>query len=297
MSSDEVIRVDGYFGFKPNLGLEIAAITVYAILTVIVFYLNVKKRTFFMMPIVVGGALEIFGFAWRIWETSHFNSEAGYILYLVPVLVAPTVLAAADYSLASVVMSKGNVRIPFFTPKVTKYLFLVCDIAAFFIQGLGGSVAASAKTISVEKTGSNIVLGGLAISLAVFLIFLLLSLALQLKIHRQHSGDKSWMRIFYVVYVNMLCLSIRAFYRVAEFRQGSTHNKLSIDEAYFYTLDVLLMMILMFTWIPFHPSTFGLTKDTEVITPLPTDEKTKGAKETELKEVKEASKEVKANIP
>jgi RTA1 like protein len=49
-----------------------------------------------------GGFLEVIGFAARIWETSNNQNEAGYIIYLVPVLVAPTILAAADYSLTSI---------------------------------------------------------------------------------------------------------------------------------------------------------------------------------------------------
>eukprot|EP00026_Physarum_polycephalum_P014648 Phypoly_transcript_15186.p1 GENE.Phypoly_transcript_15186~~Phypoly_transcript_15186.p1 ORF type:complete len:283 (+),score=51.62 Phypoly_transcript_15186:82-930(+) len=261
--------VDGYFGFKPIMGLQIAALVVYSLLTATVLGLNIWKRAWFMMAIVVGGALEIFAFAWRIWETSHYNSEAGYILYLVPVLVAPTVLAAANYALAASIMIKADVRVPIFTPKVTKWVFLVCDVAAFFIQGIGGSVAGAAKTVKTAQTGSNIILGGLAISLGVFVIFLILAAALHFKIRRQQHVR--WMNIFYVVYVNMLCLSIRAVYRVVEFAQGDYHNKISDNETYFYVLDVLLMMILIASWIPFHPSFLGLSmrdEDESAVTPM-----------------------------
>jgi len=272
-SEAELFLKTGYFGFKPILGIEVAALVVYSILTICVLYLNVRKRTWFMMPIVVGGALEIFGFAWRIWETSNDHSEVGFILYLVPVLVAPTVLAAADYALASVVMTKANTRIRFFSPKVTKYLFLVCDIAAFLIQGMGGSIAGSAKTQKQQQLGSNIVLFGLGISLAVFIIFLFLSVGLHVKIRKSADGttDLRWMKIFYVVYANMTFLSIRAIYRVAEFGQKNYHNKLSDNEVYFYFLDCLLMILLIAVWVPWHPSVFGLTKDT--IHPIPDDEK------------------------
>lgn len=254
---------DGYFGFSPNIPLEIFATVLYFVLTIGVLYKNIKHRTWFMMPIVIGGLLECFGFCYRTWETYNLNSEVGFILYLVPVLVAPTILAAGDYGLASVIMIRGNVRVRFFTPKKTKYLFLICDIAAFFIQGIGGSVAGTSKDASQARLGSNIVLVGLGISLAVFIIFLIIAFILHIKIRASSAAGANlqWQGIFYVIYVNMICLSIRALYRVAEFQGGSTKGALSVDEAYFYVLDVVLMMILIASWIPFHPSHFGLTKE------------------------------------
>jgi RTA1 like protein len=49
-------------------------------------------------------------------------------------------------------------RVCVFTPKKTKWLFLICDIAAFFIQAMGGSIAASAKNVSSQRTGALIFL-------------------------------------------------------------------------------------------------------------------------------------------
>jgi RTA1 like protein len=99
--------------------------------------------------------------------------------------------------------------------------------------------------------------------LAVFVIFLFISVVLHLKVRNNvdDGEDKRWTNIFFVVYLNMTCLSVRALYRVAEFAQTNYHSKLSTNEAYFYSLDVLLMIILMASWIPFHPSRFGMKKE------------------------------------
>jgi RTA1 like protein len=120
LASSDNFAEDGYFGFQPIKGLEIAALIIYCILTVLALTMNIRKKSWFMNPIVAvsppipiaqislsnssnqGGVLEIIGFAARIWETSNNQSEAGYIVYLVPVIVAPTVLAAANYSLTSI---------------------------------------------------------------------------------------------------------------------------------------------------------------------------------------------------
>jgi len=259
--------IDGYFGFYPIKGLEYAALIIFIILLLTITIQNIKHRTWFMMALSVGGLLEVVAFIFRIYTTYHPMSEAGYIIYLVSVLVAPTVLAAADYSLASLVMNRGKLSFCCFTPKVTKWVFLICDLFAFVLQGLGGAVAGSAKKLSQVHTGTHIILIGLAVSLAVFVIFLFLSMALHLAIKKRTGktlDDHSWMRIFYVIYANMTFLTIRAFYRVAEFHSGSNRTSLSTNEAYFYVLDTLMMILVMLSWVVFHPSRFGVTKDIDL---------------------------------
>jgi len=213
-----------YFGYTPTKGLEYAAVALFAIGTFSILFLNIWKKAWYMMALFVGGLMEVVGFGAMIYTTGNMNLD-GFIVYLVCVLVAPTVLAAADYALAGHVMTRGKARVACFTPAVTKYLFLICDIIAFFTQGVGGVVVGAAKTVDDIKRGANIVLIGLAISLGVFVVFLLFATVLHRRIIKnlEKSGctkeESSWTRIFWVIYFNMLCLAIRALYRVAEFNQ------------------------------------------------------------------------------
>jgi len=256
----------GYFGFVPNKPAEYIILVVFFILFIAITALNIRHKTLFMMALTFGALLEVVAFIFRIYTTYHDLSEFGYLIYLISVLVAPTVLAAGDYSLASLVMTKGKVRICCFTPKVTKWVFLMFDLFAFVLQGLGGAVAGSAKSKSQVQTGANIILGGLAVSLLVFIIFLLLSITLHISSwkHARKQEDNGWTRIFWVIYLNMICLTIRAFYRVAEFQGGTNDSVLSTDEAYFYILDTLMMIIVLLSWVIFHPNRFGITKEGEL---------------------------------
>jgi len=253
-----------YFGFTPNKGVEFAVLALYVVISITLIVMNVKRKTMFMMPLVYGGFIEIIAFAARIYTTYHTGSKVGYIVYLVPVIVAPTVLAAADYSLAGPVMTKGRVRVCCCTPTVSKYSFLVCDIAAFIIQAFGASLVGTATSEKTIKNGSNIILGGLAISLSVFVIFMFYSMTLHRRIlakERKNGKDDehpNWTRIFWVIYFNMLMLTIRSCYRVAEFESHDPHGPLSVNEGYFYGLDTFLMVLLMLSWVIFHPSFFGV---------------------------------------
>jgi len=254
-----------YFGYTPNTGIEYVAVALFGICTFAILFQNFWKRTWYMMALGLGGIMEVVAFAAMIYTTQNMTLN-GYIIYLVCVLVAPTVLAASDYALAGHVMLRGEARVACFTPAVTKYLFLTCDIIAFFTQGVGGVVVGSAKTIADIQRGANIVLIGLGISLGVFVVFLFFSMVLHRRIIRNlnNSGltkeETKWTRIFWVIYWNMLLLAIRALYRVAEFHEKLAtppNNDLS-GEAYFYGFDTLLMILLMLSWTIFHPYRFGM---------------------------------------
>jgi len=260
-----------YFGYDPNKSLEFAVVILFAVATIIIFIENAWKKTWFMSALFVGGLMEVIAFAAMIYTTNNMTSLDGYIVYLVCVLVAPTVLAAGCYALAGHVMIRGEARVACFTPGVTKYCFLICDIVAFFTQGIGGTVVGSAKTLAQIKLGANIVLAGLAISLSVFIVFLCFSIVLHRRILRNlHNkgctdDEMKWTRIFWVIYLNMVVLAIRGFYRVAEFQQKLAtppSNTLS-TQAYFYGFDSFLMLILMISWCIFHPSRFGMHKKHE----------------------------------
>jgi len=254
------------FGYTPNKSLELAVVVFFILLTLVILVQNLWKRTWFMMALVIGGLIEVLGFGGMIYTTNNMSSVNGYIIYLVSVLIAPTVLAAADYALAGHIMLRGEAKVCCFTPKVTKYLFLICDIIAFFTQGVGGVIVGDAKTLDAIRTGANIVLYGQCISLIVFVSFLLFAIVLHRRIIRNlhdagYSKDqRKWTRIFWVVYWNMLLLAIRAFYRVAEFNDKLStppDNTLS-GQGYFYGLDTFLMILLMLSWAIFHPFRFGM---------------------------------------
>jgi len=249
-----------YFGYSPNKTLEIVVLALFTAFTLGVLVQSIWKKTWFMIPLVLGGILEMAGFGGMIYATNTFSINA-YIINLLGVLVAPTVLAAADYGLAGHIMQRGKVRVACFTPKVTKYSFLGIDIIAFFTQAIGAVIVGNAKTIEDIQKGAYIILLGLAISLFVFTVFLIFSIVLRKRIlakARKNGADTT--RILWVVYMNMLFLVIRAFYRIVEFKEKLStppQNDLG-GEGYYYGLDIMLMVLLMLSWVIFHPYRFGM---------------------------------------
>lgn len=52
-SSAAELSEDGIFGFKPNVPLEQASLVLFSILTFVLLVINIRKRTWYMMAIVV----------------------------------------------------------------------------------------------------------------------------------------------------------------------------------------------------------------------------------------------------
>lgn len=113
--------------------------------------------------------------------------------------------------------------------------------------------------------GKGIIETGIAISLIIFVFFLGVTAYIHYRIQKEMPKDlppgaTRWKRIFPVLYIHMMLLIIRSCFRVAEFEEGY-NGKLATTEAYAYGLDVLMVIILLIIWIPFHPTYLGIQND------------------------------------
>jgi hypothetical protein len=176
-------------------------------------------------------------------------------------------------------MQKGGIKKvpPFFKPKTVKRIFLTVDIISLFVQSMGGGKSTENQTSYIftgltaggqntAEIGARIILFGLALSLSVFVFFLFLCIYLHIKVYRQtpaenSPGNEKWKKIFFVLYFDMILLTIRSIYRVAEFADGKYHSKISINESLFYGLDIVLMLLILAVWIPFHPGFWDMLDD------------------------------------
>ena len=115
----------------------------------------------------------------------------------------------------------------------------------------------------INISGSKIILGGLCISLCVFVFFLFLTFYVHTRLLKNQGQKKErWTIIFYLLYFDMILFIIRSAYRVAEFGNLEFHNSIATNETLFYTLDALEMAVLNLFWIPFHPGFWDML-DTE----------------------------------
>lgn len=93
----------GIWGNAPSEGLAIAALCIFIILAGILLFQIIKHRTWYLVPLVVACAMEIFSFAFRLHVSisGDYFSLFKYIAASTPLILAPTVVAMGDYALVS----------------------------------------------------------------------------------------------------------------------------------------------------------------------------------------------------
>jgi len=109
----------------------------------------------------------------------HYNpfKQANFMMYLVPLTIAPAFLTAGIYlclGRIAVLYSKEGVEVSRLKPRTYTVIFVTCDFISLLLQALGGAIASKADTKTLEDTGINIMIAGLAFqvaSMALFMVF------------------------------------------------------------------------------------------------------------------------------
>ncbi len=90
------LTVEKYFQYKPSLALNIVALVLFFLVTLIIAAQTIKYRSRFMWLVVFTGCLEVAGYICHLVATETVNLTA-YICNLVFIIMAPNFLALANY--------------------------------------------------------------------------------------------------------------------------------------------------------------------------------------------------------
>lgn len=121
-------------------------------------------------------------------------------------------------------------------------------------------------TISAMKTGEHITIGGLAVQLVFFSVFIVASTIFHYRI-RESPTEKSfspsrssrvlhtttWEIVMTGLYAASILILIRSIFRLIEYAQGNSGFLIS-HEAFLYVFDSTLMFFTMVAMSIFHPS-------------------------------------------
>ena len=182
-SPDESCTLDtcplelSYSAYQPTFLGNLVYAIVFAVCLIGHLVSVARHRTWgFTAAFVCGLILEICGYTGRM--LMHYNpfKEANFMLYLVPLTIAPAFLTAAIYlCLARIIVLYNNergVQVSRLKPGTYTIIFVVCDFISLLLQAAGGAIASMADTKSLEDTGINIMIAGLAFQVACMTLFI-----------------------------------------------------------------------------------------------------------------------------
>jgi hypothetical protein len=165
-----------YSAYQPTfLGNLVYAIVFSICLIAHVIY-GFRNRTWgFTACFFCGLVLEIIGYTGRM--LMHYNpfKQTNFMLYLVPLTIAPAFLSAGIYlCLARIVVlyNSEGIEISRLKPRTYTLIFVACDFISLLLQAAGGAIASMAETRTLETTGINIMIAGLAFQVASMALFM-----------------------------------------------------------------------------------------------------------------------------
>ena len=112
----------------------------------------------------------------------------------------------------------------------------------------------SAKSIEL---GQHLVVGGLAVQIVFFGLFVVVAAVFHTRINQQHtarmtSTEVPWRRHIHILYAASALILIRSIFRIVEYQQGNDGYLLG-HEVFLYIFDAVLMLGVMILLNAVHP--------------------------------------------
>lgn len=187
--------------------------------------------------------------------------------YLVCLTLGPAFFAAAIYlTLSRIIVIYAPQRARF-RPQMYTFVFISFDVIALILQATGGGIAASATPFSsVQKSGINIMVAGVAWQVVALGIFAALAADYWLRVTRRdrrvHHLNPTFEnlrshRAFQPLFLISLCLSgvfifVRSVFRCAELSDGF-NGALANNEVTFMVLEGAMIILASGLLTVFHP--------------------------------------------
>ncbi|KAL8816966.1 MAG: hypothetical protein Q9223_004115 [Gallowayella weberi] len=184
--------------------------------------------------------------------------------YLIVLTIAPCFLTAAIYlSLSRIILIHGE-HLARFKPRTYTIIFICCDIFSLVLQAIGGALADTADTHSMEQTGINIMIAGLVFQVVSLTVFAILCADFFWSVKKHGGVSRSVLQArlpysisrfnFFIgaLAIATLAIYIRSIFRVAEL-SGGFDGHLANDEVTFMILEGTMIAIASIALTLPHP--------------------------------------------
>ncbi|RAL04331.1 RTA1 domain-containing protein, partial [Aspergillus ibericus CBS 121593] len=248
------------YQYDPSMPAAIIFAALFMISTLWHMYRMIRTRTWFVIPLVIGGYFEAIGYIGRALSAAQSpNWSLGpYIMQSTLLLVAPALFAASIYmELGRIVLLVKAEQLAIIRVGWMTKIFVAGDVLSFLMQA-SGELRAGIMVNGSPTMGQNIIVGGLFVQIVFFGFFVVSALVFQIRI-ANHPTDESrsdqipWRKHMFALYSSSGLILVRSVFRVIEYLEGSDGFLLQ-HEVFIYLLDGLLMLLVLAVFVVIHPS-------------------------------------------
>ncbi|KAH7067299.1 RTA1 like protein-domain-containing protein [Paraphoma chrysanthemicola] len=249
------------YRYVPTLVGAIIALIIFLIMAMLHFWQFLKLRKVIIIYVIIGALCEVGGFGARI--SSHFDNQewGSFIVQGVLLLVGPLFFAATIYMmLGRTIRLAGGEDVSLIKPKWYTRIFVTADVTTLIIQGLGASIMGTMK-LNLALAGEKIVIAGLALQVATFIVFLVASIDFHIRMNRktvlytstEPAGD--WRRMLWILYSVSTLILFRCAFRLIEYSMGNAAYLIA-HEWTLYTFDAVPMFLVLVLLLVLQPSKY-----------------------------------------
>ncbi|ORY11055.1 RTA1 like protein-domain-containing protein [Clohesyomyces aquaticus] len=276
------------YRYIPSKPAAIVFVVAFSLTTFLHVFQLSRKRTWYFIPLVIGGIFELTGYIGRILSVNDVWALGPFIMQSLLLLVAPALFAASIYMvLGRIILLVDGEQYSLIRKRWLTKIFVLGDILSFCVQGGGGGIQAIG-TLTSMNTGEKLIIVGLFLQLFFFGFFIVVaglfhwrfvkanpdmrkqsgvSSQLETTSHRPRrlTGSSNspltetgvpelpWKRHIYVLYAASTLIMVRSVFRVIEYLMGN-HGFLLRHEYFLYIFDAVLMFVVMVLFNVVHPS-------------------------------------------
>ncbi|PWY78126.1 RTA1-domain-containing protein [Aspergillus sclerotioniger CBS 115572] len=238
------------YQYNPSMPAAVIFAAFFMIGTFLHTFRMIQTRTWFLIPLVIGGYFEAVGYIGRAMSASQTPdwTLGPYIMQSTLLLVAPALFAASIY------MELGRIISLVKAEKLA--IIRVNWMTKIFVAG---DVLRAGIMVNGSPTmGQNLIVGGLFVQIAFFGFFVVSALVFQIRIASRPTDEARndlipWRKHMFALYSSSVLILIRSVFRVVEYLEGSDGYLLQ-HEVFIYLFDGLLMLSVLVIFVVIHPS-------------------------------------------
>ncbi|KFA69644.1 hypothetical protein S40285_04042 [Stachybotrys chlorohalonatus IBT 40285] len=253
-----------YYRYEPSVAANIAFVALFAVTTAVHIVQIWRSKAWYLSALVVGGLAEVIGYVGRVlgaMEDPGCWTLGPFVMQACLILVGPAFMAASIYMILGriILLTEGEHHALIKRRWLTK-LFVTGDVISLLTQSAGaGIMPISADMMEI---GEYIVIVGLFVQIAFFGGFLVVASVFHWRMRKAPTAKSTepavrWQAYLSTLYVSGILIWVRSLFRAIEYIDGND-GPLMRDEIYVFTLDGMLILIVMVYMNWFHPSEIGL---------------------------------------
>ncbi|KAK2820008.1 hypothetical protein FQN49_007813 [Arthroderma sp. PD_2] len=263
MASEEEITRELYHYFPSKPAAIIFAILYIASSVLHDVQYNATRPQKFTMPFVLGTTFSSIGFVARSLSALKVGDpRTVWRISSMFILGAGPTYAGADYFVCGRIFSYVRSAAPI-SPLRTVRTFIVFDFLAEIGVWVGAGLMDSRgdPNSTKAKLGLNLIRSAVIIQLALFICFVFVLFAFQVRAtsrgfwkasHQKVGGTPGWVKVIYTLYASSLLIAVRSGYHIAEHFLPLDHQ-FRTTEAPFLCLEALIMFINVAMFNVFRP--------------------------------------------